>query len=111
MPVPAAITWLLRKAAAGSDIPSRGGNTSREHEAPEAIRGLTFVQGCKSCRPHNRPNWEAACAQRGLARVLFLAVGDAHAGAHVAVDTIGSDRIAQTVLRQRLHARDRLGQI
>ncbi len=40
-----------------------------------------------------------------------MRVGNAHAGAHVALDAIGRDRIAQAVLRQRLHAGDRLGQM
>src|ERR1700682_805248 len=46
-----------------------------------------------------------------LELALFPAVGNAHAGAHVALDTIGRDRIAQAVLRKRLHARDSLGEM
>src|SRR5712672_4078799 len=42
---------------------------------------------------------------------LFLGVGNTHAGAHVALNTVGRDRIAQAVLRKRLHAGDRLGEM
>src|SRR5579872_2067547 len=41
----------------------------------------------------------------------FLAVGDAHAGARIALDTIGRDRITQAVFRKLLHALDRFGKM
>src|SRR3954468_3375213 len=42
---------------------------------------------------------------------LLLRVAHAHAGTDIALNTIGRDRITQAVLRQRLHAHNRLGEM
>src|SRR5437763_16143041 len=42
---------------------------------------------------------------------LFSGVGNAHASTDVALDPIRRDRVTQSILGERLHARDRLCQM
>src|SRR5258707_5572702 len=65
-----------------------------EEQSDEAIHSLVAGLWIASLRSQCTAYWNGQ---------LLPGVRDAHAGAHVALDAIGRDRIAQPVLRTRLH--------